>query len=122
MKRTSRAVWASRVAGWQESGLTAKAYAKRIGVKPGTLTHWKWQLGRESRDRDQPSPCLSSSDQAEAHVDGVSFVEVITGGSVELGAEPFEIVLSHGRRVVRVPARFDAKSLQALLAVLEPTL
>lgn len=120
MKRSSRAVWTKRVEAWQESGLTAKVYARRIGVNPNTLTHWKWQLGHESRDNGEQDPAPSSLGHVESLTSGVSFVEVITGASVAMSAEPFEIVLSEGRRI-RVPARFDTESLRALLTVLEPT-
>ncbi len=120
MRRSSRAVWVQRVADWQESGLPAKAYAKRIGVKPGTLSHWKWQLGHESRNQEEPSALPLSSGVAEVHAGGVSFVEVIAGASVAVDSEPFEVTLVGGRRV-RVPARFDVESLRTLLTVLEPT-
>lgn len=46
-----RGEWAERVAGWRQSGLTAKQYASSIGVNAGKLTHWAWRLGQKQRRR-----------------------------------------------------------------------
>jgi transposase len=43
--RESRIVWAERVARWRESGLSTRSFAELEGVKPSTLSFWKWKLG-----------------------------------------------------------------------------
>ena len=48
-----------RAAGWldaldviaRQRGTTAAEYAAQEGIHPGTLTHWKWKLRRDARER-----------------------------------------------------------------------
>ncbi len=105
MARATRAQWATRIARWERSGLTAARFAEREGINPGTLSFWKWKL----RQRAQ----TSSAQRARA--DAVTFVEV-------LGTAPtttaIEVVLPAGYRIA-VPSGFDAATLRALLTVLE---
>ena len=54
--RTRREQWVKRVVGWRRSGLTAREFAAKIGVKSATLSHWAWQLRREQRMRDSRWP------------------------------------------------------------------
>ncbi len=35
--------------------MSAKEFVAEIGVKPGTLSHWKWQLGHEARVAAKPT-------------------------------------------------------------------
>lgn len=104
MGRTSRAEWIRRVGEWQQSGLTATEYARRLGANEGTLKHWIWRLSKEESPSRAPA---------------VDFVEVMTGAGsrrAEAGRGPFEIELEGGVRV-RVPHDFDAAVLERLLAV-----
>ncbi len=102
--------WAKRIERWAASGLSGREFASEIGVKEGTLRHWKWYLDR-LRTRQAAAP---ASRRAQ-------FVELIaptnrttaTSGIV-VSPEPFELVLGNGLRI-RVPSRFDADALHRLL-------
>lgn len=86
----SRDQWARWVRSWKRSGLTAAEYAEMEGIHPGTLTHWKWKLGREARERREPQAAGS---------DSATFVEV-TPATMWQASERIEVVV--GDVVVRV--------------------
>jgi len=46
MKRRTAEQWASLVAGWRQSGLTASEYGRRHGLSPKTLGWWASELKR----------------------------------------------------------------------------
>jgi transposase len=109
--RTRREEWAERVRRWRRSGLTAKEFARSVGINSGTLTYWACRLGHERRARDGGS--LRSGVWWPAPAAG--FVELIAGS----GSDPrFELELGNGRRV-RIPGSFEPAALQRLLGVLE---
>lgn len=104
MARRTRETWKQYVAAWQESGLTAKQFAARIGVNANSLAHWKWRLGAES----------------EPVADAVSFVELTPGLGVAVSADEARMeVVCRGGRTVRVPRDFDAGALLRLIVALE---
>ena len=109
--RTRREEWAERVGRWRRSGLTAKEFARSVGINSGTLTYWACRLGRERRGRDAASPRSGSSRRTPE----VGFVELMAGSGSD---GRFEVELGNGRRL-RVPASFEAAVLERLLAVLE---
>jgi transposase len=106
--RTSREEWAKRVERWKDSGLTAKEFARELGLNPRSLVFWKWQLGRAAGtptkaanarlERSKPLPLLELA---------------VAGGSPQ-----FELELRGGHRL-SIPPGFDADALRRLLAVLE---
>ncbi len=109
-------MWEQRVRRLAESGLTAKKFAAELGVNVHTLNAWKWKLvGGGSA----PEEASRSRPESEAR-----FIEVVPSratrspGEAEQAPEPFELLLRDGVRV-RVPARFDAQALRALVAALE---
>jgi transposase len=104
-----RAEWAERVRRWRRSGLTAGEFAASIGVKPGTLTHWAWQLGRSKQERRSGVPVRGGG----KHRAQPRFIELVAG-ALEDGR--FELELGNGRRV-RIPAGFEAGALARLLEV-----
>jgi len=109
MALTRREVWRQRVEAWKSSGLTAKEYAAKAGVDPGTLAHWKWQFGVEARARGAPAP-------------SPAFVEVVAasaGWSSPAGSsEPIEVLLVSGVRI-RLPPDFEAAALRRVLDAVE---
>lgn len=120
MGQERREVWAKRVERWSESGLSGAEYAAEIGVKEGTLRHWKWALGRESRDPGWEAEAARRGRRQER----AAFVEVLAptarsaSGSTGAGLiEPLELILRDGLRI-RVPSHFDAISLRRLLEAL----
>jgi transposase len=107
MGRETREVWKKRVERWENSGLTAEAFASRAGVRAATLRHWRWQFGAERRGwraQSQSKP---------------RFVEVVPSGLAggPRGPEGFELVLAGGA-LLRIPARVESKALRQVVAVL----
>jgi len=107
---TRRDEWAKRIEQWAESGLSGAEFARQIGVKEGTLRHWRWQLGR-----------LAQSRQAAAFpTRRPQFVEVVASATptatsgIVASPEQFELVLGNGL-CIRIPPRFDAAALRRLL-------
>lgn len=47
-RRRSAKEWQKLVRAWRRSGLPAGEFAARHGVKPQTLSWWRWQLGEKS--------------------------------------------------------------------------
>ena len=119
MKREGREVWEQRVRRLAESGLTAREFAAELGVNVHTLNAWKWKLGSGGDGVGAPAESSRSRPESAAR-----FIEVVPSrsmrspGDAEAAPEPFELVLRDGVRV-RVPARFDAQALRALVAALE---
>lgn len=112
MSETSKR-WAERVARWRRSGLSARVYARSVGINASTLTYWAWRLGRETAPTAKKSPSVADRRPSSA----VDFVEVV---APVVGDERFELELGDGRRV-RIPAGFDRDALVRLLGVLEPS-
>lgn len=104
--QTRRAEWAERVGRWRRSGLTAKEFARSVGINPGTLMYWACRLGRERRVRGGASPRSAPA---------LGFVELVAGSGSD---SRFELELGNGRRL-RIPATFEATALERLLTVLE---
>ena len=109
--RTKRAEWAERVDRWRRRGLTAKEFARSVGVNAGTLAYWACRLGRERHVRGDARQRAGVSLPAPE----AAFVELVTAGG---GDSRFELDLSRGRRL-RIPASFDPAALERLLGVLE---
>lgn len=122
MKRATRAEWERRVARWRRSRLSAKEFAAREGFNASTLAFWSWKLGtcknaepprRRTRgsSRGMPKPDGGrDTDTSQAFV-GFELVAPSVEGS------DLELVLDDGLRV-RVPAGFDAPTLERMVALL----
>jgi hypothetical protein len=102
MERATRETWAKRVASWRASGLTAAEFARKLGVREGTLRWWTWRLGSTRRESTEKAPSP------------LTFVEMT---SVARRA-PFAVVLASGTKLV-VPSDFDGSALAKLLDVVE---
>ena len=105
---TGREVWEPRVRRLGESDLTVKEFAAELGINPGTLSYWKWRLGKEVRN-EKPRP--------KRKVKAPTFVEVTAVAARAAAREPIELVLD-GRVVVRVPDDFEAATLRRIVAAL----
>lgn len=109
---TSAARWAKRLDRLERSGLSIRTFAAREGLKPGSLSFWRWKLAQQGRDRRAGA----------APVTPLRFVELTTREApkpVPTGAG-FEVVLSSGR-MVRVAGGFNGAELARLVGVLEET-
>ncbi|MBC7174250.1 MAG: IS66 family insertion sequence element accessory protein TnpB [Polyangiaceae bacterium] len=101
---TTRDRWARRVQQWEQSGLTAGAFAAEWDINPRTLAHWKWKLAKEQ--------------DAAGGVTSPAFVEVTPPASTWWqSADRIEIVIDD-RLVVRVPDAFDASVLRRVIDAL----
>ena len=116
MKRATREEWATRVAKWRESGLSAPAFAAQIGVKAKTLTWWRANLvrlaasGPPKRALARPRDARNGSSPPKP----LEFVEM----TAAIESEPLEVVLSTSVRI-RVRRDFDSQTLARLLDILE---
>lgn len=108
MAGSKRATWAKRVEQWKRSGLTAKQFAARAGLNAGTLSYWKWRLGKEAREGKPSGTALAKRGEP------VSFVEVsplpVATGRLEVGVGRYTVAVEHG---------FDTGALDQVLDVLE---
>lgn len=109
--QSGREVWVERVAGWRRSGLTAKEYARSIGVKWGTLAHWAWRLSKVERPQHRKRKRPVATKEAP-----LALIEVV--GRRDADDRRFELQLTGGGRL-HIPADFDAPALRRLLDVLE---
>jgi transposase len=109
--RTGRDEWRKRIERWQESGLSAEAFAAELGTKPATLKFWKYRIEQETRggagSRGKPS--------RKTALKPSSLVEVRSSVS---STSSFVLELSASRRL-QIPAVFDEQALERLLTVLE---
>jgi hypothetical protein len=108
--QSRRAQWAEQVRQWRQSGLTARDFAKRVGINAGTLSHWAWRLGRPEGVNNGGHRQLK-----RGRASSPSFVELVAGAIED---RRFELEFSDGRRL-RIPAGFDGAGLERLLAVLD---
>jgi hypothetical protein len=106
MARDTRATWATRVARWRSSGLSAATFAAREGVNPRTLTYWRWRLRAEGSAARLPATRPAP------------FVEVVVPPVVRDTLGDVEIVLRAGYRV-RLGQTVAADMLRTVLDVLE---
>jgi transposase len=101
----NRAEWTKRVRRWQASGLTAREFAEREGLRERSLAWWKWKLKS------------AAPDSAVSRAPTFLPVHVIDVPPAPRPAAPaFEVALPNGR-VVRVPPSFDDATLERLLAI-----
>ena len=101
-QRHDERFWRDRLEKWTASGLSAKEFATREGLRPERLFFWQRRL-RSS---------------AAIAVAGVSFAKVsVEPAVIEAGSEPLDVVTRSGH-VIRVRPRFDESTLRRLIAVL----
>lgn len=113
MERASRETWAKRVERWRASGLTALEFAAELGINARSLRWWKWELGRKAAKK-----ALPRAQKKRAIAPAVSPLTFVEMSAPSRNAEPFEVLLPSGVSV-RVPASFDASTLERLISVLE---
>src|SRR5689334_10444930 len=116
MARETRETWVKRVERWRDSGLTLKEYAAEIGVNANTLAGWRWRLRSDEGREARGAPNAPSFVEIIAPPDAGRAVAVTA--PAPQAAEPFELILSSGRRV-RVPVEFDGRALRRLVDALE---
>ena len=104
MSKATHAERQGHVEAWEESGLSARAYAAQAGVNPNTLVGWRWQQRR---------PAEAQRSRRSAALEFVELRE--TEGSGERDAR---IELRLDGLTVRVPDGFEPETLRRVLSVL----
>ena len=119
MGRSTREEWATRVARWKDSGLTATEFASEVGVSAHSLSWWKWRLTSPAR-AERPKRALAR--RAPQPMGGPTATAISPLTFVEMTAAPetdrLEVVLPSSVRI-RVRPGFDGATLGRLLDVLE---
>lgn len=108
MPRTStveRVFWEKRIADFRTSGLTAAAFAEKIGVNLHTLKKWKWKLDNESKATTKQRPARPRRAAT------ATFVE-LTPAFTSL----IEITIRDA--TIRVPVGFDDETLARTIVLL----
>lgn len=118
MARATRQAWVERVAQWQNSGLTARAFAESAELNAHSLANWKYRLGREQRERAGKAG-VSKRQTRLARVPKPTFIEARSA----LSAAPIAAVelLLRDEITVRVPVGFDEDTLARVLRVVRTT-
>ena len=121
--RRGRSFWREAVREWQAGGLSRADYCARAGLKPSTLTWWKWKLtaegdlspavaGTDSLAREEPTPSAAFLP--------VRVVASASGSELHPGGEAaIEVVLRGGRRVLLREGWRDEQQLRRLILLLE---
>ena len=103
-KRHSREFWADQVRRWRASGEQCRAFARRAGLNPSTLSWWAWKV--ESETEHQNDEATSSNPEPLPFVE---LMPVTIDGRIELEIDD---------ATIRVPKDFDAETLAQVIAVL----
>ena len=98
-RKRSREEWTKLVAEWRAGDLSQKAFARRKGIAPTTLSWWSCRLRSEAREQGALVP-----------------VAVVEDPPAVPGEFRLELA---GGRTVQVPASFDGPALRRLVAALE---
>lgn len=110
----TREEWARAVSRYERSGLTAKAFAAREGLKATSLSWWKWKLGSEAMDEAKtPAPSASTAT--------TTFLE-LRAASSRTASAPFELLLAESGHTLRVPADADLDAMCCIVDALEGAL
>jgi hypothetical protein len=105
--------WRGVLQHWRRSGQTVRSYCREHVLSEPSFYMWRRTI--EQRDRQAARSCRHR--RATHHRDGgPTFVPV----TLLAPAPALEVVLGDGR-TIRVPAGFDAATLQRLLAALDET-
>lgn len=119
MGRSTREEWATRVARWKDSGLTATEFASEVGVSAHSLSWWKWRLTSQAR-AERPKRALARraaqpmGEPTATAISPLTFVEMTAAPETDR----LEVVLASSVRI-RVRPGFEGATLGRLLDVLE---
>ena len=107
-RRQSAREWARLVEAWKKSGETAAEFAATRGVKPGTLTWWKWNLTSRT-----------AAPAEDLRLVAVEIVPAATAPATAMEITPpaWEITSAHGD-VLRVYRGIAPAELAAVLSAL----
>ena len=107
----SRSLWQSRVAEYESSGLTMRAWCERNGFRDGQLRYWLKRARDARKGRSQSWACVDLVD------DGVCSSRE-TGASVTGDAQ---VSIRVGAATIEVQPGFDSALLSEVLRVVTST-
>lgn len=109
MKRdeSKREQWRGWIAEWRASGKSAAEYGRERGVTAHAVYWWR-------RELDRKLPAVRAKPQTPT----VTFVQMPLKAAAVQRGDAIEVLVSSDRRV-RVPERFSAQTLQAVVRALE---
>ncbi len=61
-----RDYWLELIAAWEKSGESKQAFCKRLDIRPGTFSHWRYILSKENKEKN-----MSHSSFMEVKVNGL---------------------------------------------------
>jgi transposase-like protein len=99
--------WSRLIEQWRCSGRSVRDFCEHNGIAIPSFYAWRRRL-----QQDATRPDVSQPPEA------VTFLPVHVQPEPSDQEPPLELVLANGR-CLRIPPRFDANALRALLAVLE---
>ena len=105
--RSRRGYWRTQVAAHAKSGLSVVAFCRQHGLRPGTLTFWRWKFAHEAR---------SAPPRATPAFVPVRVTPATAAPERAPIAGAVEITLASGRSV-RVHGRVEPRWLAEVLAV-----
>jgi transposase len=124
-RRRSAAEWKELVTTWERSGQSAARFAIARGIRPGTLSWWRWRLSRGAAARGKQGGRHKARRGGEAHPRLVA-VEVHANEAGTPGLEQVAWELETCRGVVlRVRGDLSMAQLELVLATMtepEPAL
>jgi len=102
-----------QVRAWLASGESAERYGRRIGVKPSTLSWWRWKLRSEGVSFTTKAPRKRRSPSRP-----LPFVELTPAAGGAAAAPLPHLELRVDDVTLAVPAGFDDQTLARVLRVL----
>lgn len=103
---SNREMWASRVRGWAESGLSARAYGAREGFDGKRLSWWRSYLGGAAQQRRKSAAPIAMGAMVP--------VRAVSKDKPVLSETPIEIAAG----VLRIRAGFSEEALRQVLGIL----
>ena len=91
---------------WEASGLSARAYGKRVGINPNTLVGWRWQRRQQA-----------SGDPPPAEIGRMEWIELPVPRSAEERDGTIELRITG--LAIRVPDGFESTTLRRVQGVVE---
>lgn len=50
-----RDYWLDLITAWEKSGESKQAFCKRLDIRPGTFSHWRYILSKEDKEKKLPA-------------------------------------------------------------------
>lgn len=120
MGQDTRELWSKRVERWKDSGLSAREFSSEMGINPGTLSYWRWKLGKKaakSPNKGKPVGFVEVVAETESRNGPRRGPAVAAKPGEDDRPEPLEIILRDDVRI-RVPVHFDAEALRRVVVAL----